>query len=382
MKLPNETVTNPNFSIVVPGPCNASCDFCFWRKNNCRNISSDYIKKLEHVLISLPEQFYQISFTGGEPTLSPYFGRIIELIDTKRYPHTVLTTNGSKLKENVDLIKGVVKHVNISRHATHDQLNQQIFGTTDVPNAKSLERLCESLNTVGIDVTFNAVLDKGFKSKEDITEYIQFAKSCGASGVSFREKHGTLESSKLEKEFDYLKKTETSCPVCRTVKHLLIGTSVNWKYSMEEPSQIMPNIYELIFHPNGILSEDWDGKKSIETGFISREEPMLNEERLSLPITLDLPKAFDEIPNNDKLDLLYQGFGKLVTVVKEVINVQEEYKKFDLMAKEVHQLTKLLRQNPIILERKRNIESIQTRGRREERGGSCSGSGSCHSSSC
>jgi tRNA A37 methylthiotransferase MiaB len=25
----NETIINPNFSVVVPGGCNAKCDFCF-----------------------------------------------------------------------------------------------------------------------------------------------------------------------------------------------------------------------------------------------------------------------------------------------------------------------------------------------------------------
>jgi len=32
-KVFESTIQNPNLSIVMPGGCNAKCDFCFWKKS-------------------------------------------------------------------------------------------------------------------------------------------------------------------------------------------------------------------------------------------------------------------------------------------------------------------------------------------------------------
>ena len=39
--------SNPNFTIVLPGPCQANCDFCFW---NREKDETAFIKSIKRVL--------------------------------------------------------------------------------------------------------------------------------------------------------------------------------------------------------------------------------------------------------------------------------------------------------------------------------------------
>lgn len=259
------TIMNPNLSIVMPGGCNAKCEFCFWKKSKpCNN----YLEKINNILECLPSQFYQLSITGGEPTLSPYLESVINLINRDVFKHTVLTTNGVKLLKFVSKLEGKIDHVNISRHHFEDKINDSIF-KSKMLTKEELKVVTEELNKVGIDVTFSAVLSEKLNSKEDTDKYIQFAKECGASQVFFRKQHGTLEPTEVEKEYESFKSNEYSCPVCRTKVQKIGGLNVSWKASLEEPSKELGTIYELIVNENAEVTKDWEGKLKVNYNNIS-----------------------------------------------------------------------------------------------------------------
>ena len=162
--MPIKFLTNsPNFSLVLPGTCNARCSFCFWQEEKEAKLK-DFLLNLDRSLKALPLEFKQISITGGEPTLSPLFEDVLALIKQHRnlegssWNKVVLTTNGHNLKVMMKYLRGVVDHVNISRHAIKDEDNQAIFGTDTVPTAADLYKLTQSLNKRGIDATLNVVL--------------------------------------------------------------------------------------------------------------------------------------------------------------------------------------------------------------------------------
>ncbi len=71
-----------NFSIILPGDCNAKCKFCFWKRN--RSESPLFLQQLAWYLDALGGVVRQISITGGEPTLSPWFDGLMEVL--KGYP--------------------------------------------------------------------------------------------------------------------------------------------------------------------------------------------------------------------------------------------------------------------------------------------------------
>lgn len=254
------TIQNPNLSIVIPGGCNGKCDFCFWQKKTpCGN----YMEKLSNILYSLPPQFYQLSITGGEPTLSPYLEKVLNLIDKNIFTHTVLTSNGCKLLDFVPKLEGKIDHVNISRHHFDDKINESIF-KAKMLTTEELTKVSNELNKVGIDVTFSAVLGENMNTQDDISKYIRFAKDCGASQVFFRKQHGTLDPTEIEKAYEGYKSNEYSCPVCRTKVQKINGINVSWKASLEEPSKELGIIYELVINENAEVTKDWKGKLKVD----------------------------------------------------------------------------------------------------------------------
>jgi len=270
-----ETIKNPNFSIVVPGNCNGNCSFCFWKNDKA---CGSYIQNLTETMNSLPEQFYQLSLTGGEPTLSPYLSDILESIDPEKWSNTVLTTNGTNLKKFIPQLEGKIQHVNISRHHYDDTINESVFGSKTVPSADELKVLVEKLNEVGIDVTYSAVLTEHLNTKDEVKKFIKFAKSQGVEQVFLRKQHGTLDPSEAEQAFEHLPQEHHNCPVCRNTTQHINETKVVWKASLEEPSKELGMIYELVYNQNGTLTSDWEQELVVESSKIKGNPQSLLEE--------------------------------------------------------------------------------------------------------
>lgn len=271
-----ETIKNPNFSIVVPGGCNGKCNFCFWNKSKTCN---NYISRLKETLNNLPSQFYQLSLTGGEPTISPYFKKILEIIDNKKFKHIVLTTNGTNILEHINIIKNKIKYINISRHHYDDTINSNIFKTDTIPNKEELKIICNELKKNKIDITLSAVLTENLNNKNDIDNFILFAKEMRVNSVFFRKQHGdNIDKTNVEKVYsNYPYINESNCPVCRSDKQLIENVFVTWKASKKEPSNELGYIYELVFNENGKLTTDWEMKNEINVKYIKENSTLLLE---------------------------------------------------------------------------------------------------------
>lgn len=254
----SEIKGTPNFTIIVPGGCNANCEFCFWKKTEtCRG----YLNKLVGAIHRLPPEYTRCSISGGEPTLSPYLTSILGVVREGRdWDAVVLTTNGAKLSHYLD---SPVDHVNLSRHHYSDQLNREIFGTGSVPDDAMVEKLCRELNVAGVDVTLQTVLCGQFNGQKDVDAMIHYARAVGASAVCFREdqRHESTEPPQLMPAH---LKAVWSCGACRVWRQLVRGMPVYWKASVSEPSIKHGAVYELIFHPDGRLTSDWAGEHSVE----------------------------------------------------------------------------------------------------------------------
>lgn len=281
MLKPKVDTPTPNFSIVVPGTCNGKCSFCNWlHMKTCDN----YLEKLKEVLVGLPENFTQISLTGGEPTTSQLFSNILNLIKKHktRWPKVVLTTNGETLVPAQ--LKGIINHINISRHHYNDWINQQIFRNPCALSGNTIAWMAEKSNNNGIDVTLNCVITPWTYNNLSCDEYIQFAKEVNATAVCFRKLHGSLEPSKLETSVctTHPLVFESSCEVCRTAMCYIRGMPVYWRCSCDRPRGCTKE-YEVVFHPNGVLSYDWSAKRPVKNDTEKKILAMLEniDERLS-----------------------------------------------------------------------------------------------------
>jgi len=75
MKITNKY--GPNTTVMLPGSCNAHCDFCFWDRNEAKvKPPENYIEEVLRLISILPPEFHVLSISGGEPTLSKYFVKL------------------------------------------------------------------------------------------------------------------------------------------------------------------------------------------------------------------------------------------------------------------------------------------------------------------
>ena len=132
---------------------------------------------------------------------------------------------------------------------------------------------CRQLNELNIDVTINKVIPHNYNDLVEFETYIKFIKDIGASALALRKDYSvnSLTNVPLEANLGRVG-IKRDCPVCATNSYLYKGIPVHFKMSLEEPSAVLPYIYEFIYHPNGLLSEDWSGKKPIEIGIKPDEE--------------------------------------------------------------------------------------------------------------
>jgi len=324
----NVKVNNPNFSIVVPGKCDSSCQFCFGSDKKLKKIGRiKYLKKLRDTLDGLPPYFTQISITGGEPTLSPLLEDILHSIDKDRFPKLVLTTTATK---NGNLLGtrfiDKVDHINISRHSIDDEENRKIFCNNDIPDKEELKELITELNIAGIDVTLSCVLrekvilDELFRAR--IIQYIKFAKEVNATACQFRKNQtpdSDLNPTRYELAFsEYQVVHRNECPVCRSETKYIDGMSITWRASLFEPSNEWNGIYELIFQPDGIVTSDWAGENEID--IVNSKEDNAKE--------MDMNELLDGIYDDGVVIEIMPccGSGKEPTkIIKPISNREPEF---------------------------------------------------------
>lgn len=264
------TIDSPNFSIVLPGPCNARCGFCFWRRDPEEAEGHVFCQNLMEVVKKLPKQFWQVSITGGEPTLSPVLNNVLTILEeSRRFKKVVLTTNGTALENQFGSAHfGVVTNVNISRHSAGDQENRAVFNwSMGIPSLAELSNLNNELNRLGIESCVNCVITPALDSPR---EFVSIMRNVYFTEATFRKPHtakSDLSMTSLERGIAsrHHRVAHSECPVCRSNLYLLGGMRTWWTASIAEPTDVMVDkVYELVFHPDGKLYADWSKQIEVE----------------------------------------------------------------------------------------------------------------------
>lgn len=254
---------DPNFSVILPGGCQAKCDFCFWSHERSPEW---WLEKLHEIVGNLPKEYRRVSVSGGEPTASKVFGEALAVLSGRKWDAVVLTTNGLWWKASngakvLGLINKYVDHVNVSRHAVPDDVNDSRFGCK-MPTEEELTDMAAALVP---DVNLNCVMSRDW-AQHEVENYVDMAKRVGAGSVCFRrdQRHGNTDPPESMKFFRTRHASpDPECPVCRVWIGEINGMRVAWKSSVPEPSIVMGETYELVYHQNGRLSDDWAGEQLV-----------------------------------------------------------------------------------------------------------------------
>jgi pyruvate-formate lyase-activating enzyme len=257
---------DPNFSIVMPGGCNAACPFCFNKSKGTqlRVINDfDWLLNMQNILMALPELFYQISITGNEPMISPIIEGVLTLCKRMKpkYHNILLTTNGTNLLTKINEVVAGVHHINISRHHYDEEENKRIFGGKYNVTDAELMQIIDKYSARGVDVSLNCVINDE-TTPDFIMGFIHFAKTIGAHAVRFRKQNGdnldmTPAEATLDSQYPILHRGE--CPVCRTWLRVIRGMTTYWKAAVIEPTdKVKDSVYELVYDTDGMLYLDWN----------------------------------------------------------------------------------------------------------------------------
>ena len=171
--------------------CNAKCSFC---SSSCNLKITPKILDLnfaKEVIIELLNKniIDKISLTGGEPLIYPYLKDLLDFLDSlldRGLNFYAITTNGILLEKQINLLEdSKVKYINISRHHYDQEKNDKIFGI----KTKTLKELKEIIISSNKEYRLNVTITEEFNTKEDIIEYIKFAKNIGVRNILIRKEY-------------------------------------------------------------------------------------------------------------------------------------------------------------------------------------------------
>jgi MoaA/NifB/PqqE/SkfB family radical SAM enzyme len=307
-----------NFTVILPGGCNANCSFCI--NSYPSKAKKDYLQNLKNSIEDLPDIFKNCTISGGEPTISPQFEKVLEILtNSNKFDKIVLNTNGTNLENCLEIISKHIDCLNISRHGCSYEKNVDIFKTKKIPDDTDINQSIEFLHKKGIPTTLNMVYNNSdFKiTKKFIIDYIQYAKKLNADYITFRYDHSLnfAEKTYAEEFFDdYENIVESSCPVCYGVRKFINGMNVHFKSSFLEPSMETDEIFEIICHPDGKNYADWNAKIPIQfnTSDINMNTnekilEALNKQNKLLTQLLENRSEKDESFNQERLEQYYKN---------------------------------------------------------------------------
>lgn len=210
-------IYNPcNLNIFITSVCQNKCDFCINSKFTGSDCSDGvYEKSLKAVL---DEKDFEITITGGEPTLN--MKRLIftmrECFERNLHCRTFSTTGFNLLKEyknkqlwNYLIDYNFIHNINISRMNIDQNINDNIFGNKNITN-KDIEKLAYFFETNNAEMRLSCNLIKGSVDNfEGMLNFVDYYSNIGVQTIIFRETIGyDLQFSNILKFNEAFKRVE------------------------------------------------------------------------------------------------------------------------------------------------------------------------------
>jgi MoaA/NifB/PqqE/SkfB family radical SAM enzyme len=193
-----------HFRIAVLKECNYKCSYCYPFGQN-KGIGANMSKiEAESIIDAITEiGFNKIKFTGGEPTLVPWFSEILEY-SIKRNPDVLLTivTNGSTLERYIDTFEKYKNNINLQFSLDSANSESREHGIYKILNPKTEHSLYE-LSKRGIKTRINMVVTRA--NKNEVHEMIGMASRLGFSiklfNLFFQDQYIATDNPTWQKRF-------------------------------------------------------------------------------------------------------------------------------------------------------------------------------------
>jgi uncharacterized radical SAM superfamily Fe-S cluster-containing enzyme len=166
-------------TIDLTNRCNMMCDPCFMDANQVgfvHELSWDDIKTLLDNAISIkPRRQMSVQFSGGEPTMSPYFLDAVRYARKVGYNSVQAATNGIEFAKSPDFAKAAAEAGLRYAYLQFDGIGNAANSHRLVGNLFDVKlRAIENLYTAGVDIVPVVTIVNGVNN-EQVGRIIQFA---------------------------------------------------------------------------------------------------------------------------------------------------------------------------------------------------------------
>src|SRR5215471_14210324 len=166
-------------TIDLTNRCNMMCDPCFMDANQVgfvHELTWEDIKTLLDNAISIkPKRQMSVQFSGGEPTISPYFLDAVRYCRHVGYTSVQAATNGIEFAKNADLCKQAAEAGLRYVYLQFDGIGNAANSHRAVGNLFDVKmRAIENLYTNGVDIVPVTTIINGINN-EQVGRIIQFA---------------------------------------------------------------------------------------------------------------------------------------------------------------------------------------------------------------
>ena len=166
-------------TIDLTNRCNMMCDPCFMDANQVgfvHELSWEEIKKLLDDAITIkPKRQMSVQFSGGEPTLSPYFIDAIAYARKVGYNSVQAATNGIEFAKSKDFCRRAAEAGLRYAYLQFDGIGNAANSHRKVGNLFDVKlRAIENLHEAGVDVVPVTTIINGINN-EQVGRIIQFA---------------------------------------------------------------------------------------------------------------------------------------------------------------------------------------------------------------
>lgn len=167
--------------IELTDHCNLSCRHCFSKRHN----ASGFIQKevVAEVLNGARDSgFEHISFTGGEPTLHPHFGEILELTFLAGYRFGIVSNgwNFSSIHALLLPFKESLTSITFSLDGASETTHDYLRGKGSFLRLIKAFEIC---NSHDMPFTINTVLTA--RNIQEISHLANMVMKCGGNGLRF-----------------------------------------------------------------------------------------------------------------------------------------------------------------------------------------------------
>lgn len=265
-----------NLNIIVSNFCGNKCKFCINGGSHKDCINDEQFKKdILDIINNINPDDFEITITGGEPTLFPE--RLVYVMEKcfekKLHCRTFSTTGYGMFNKykNIPIYQHMIQNefihnINISKMHYNEKVNSSIMGNKTISN-KDLEKLAFffKINNAELRVSCN-LLKEGISNYKQMLEFIDFYNSLGIETIMFREIVGKTKEVDISDVIKEIKNSDEYEFLAHKSSFMYEVDEYRYKdylvkiYTNNEIKNENKDIYSSIAYCDGVLRKNFNGE--------------------------------------------------------------------------------------------------------------------------